>query len=73
MGAPISGNEKRAARVALRSNIVESWGNSESLGTITEPNDLDSRPDSVGRPFLTDELLVVDDSLQPCRPYERLS
>ena len=70
MGAPISGEEKRAARVALGSQIVESWGNSESLGTITEPEDLDLRPDSVGRPFLTDELLIVNDSLQPCAPDE---
>jgi acyl-coenzyme A synthetase/AMP-(fatty) acid ligase len=61
MGAPISGVEKLAARQALRSAIVESWGNSESLGTITEAEDLDIRPDSIGRPFLTDRLLIVDD------------
>ena len=70
MGAPISGSEKVGARRALGSQIVESWGNSESLGTITEPEDLDLRPDSVGRPFLTDELCVVDDSLNPCKPGE---
>ena len=33
MGAPITGAEKRAARDVLGSQIVESWGNSESLGT----------------------------------------
>lgn len=69
MGAPISGAEKRKARETLGSQIVESWGNSESLGTITEPEDLDLRPDSVGRPFLTDELWVVDkETLTPCTP-----
>ena len=68
MGAPITGAEKEEAHRALRSQIVESWGNSESLGTITEPEDLALRPDSVGRPFLTDELCVVDDSLNPCEP-----
>ena len=68
MGAPISGPEKLGARSTLDSEIVESWGNSESLGTITEPEDLDRRPDSVGRPFLTDELYVVDDSLNLCVP-----
>jgi long-chain acyl-CoA synthetase len=62
MGAPISGSEKLRARERLRCGIVESWGNSESLGTITDPEDLDTRPDSVGRPFLTDELIVVDES-----------
>jgi acyl-coenzyme A synthetase/AMP-(fatty) acid ligase len=70
MGAPISGAEKRAARDALGSQVVESWGNSESLGTITEPEDLDQRPDSVGRPFLTDELQVVDETLRECPPGE---
>ena len=71
MGSAISGDEKLAAREALTSNIVESWGNSESLGTITEVDDLDHRPDSVGRPFVTDELLVIDSSRRPCRPGER--
>ena len=70
MGAPITGAEKRAARDVLGSQIVESWGNSESLGTITEPEDLDLRPNSVGRPFLTDALFVVDDNLDICKPGE---
>ena len=30
----------------------------------------DRRPDSIGRPFLTDDLWVVDDSLKPCAPGE---
>ena len=70
MGAPITGAEKRAARDVLGSQIVESWGNSESLGTITEPQDLDERADSVGRPFLTDELFVVNDDLEISKPGE---
>ena len=73
MGSAISGEEKRTARRVLGSNIIESWGNSESLGTITEADDLDRRPDSIGRPFLTDDLFVVVDrsSLTPCQPHER--
>ena len=71
MGSPISGDEKQAARRALESSVVESWGNSESLGTITEIDDLDRRPGSIGRPFLTDELFVIDSSRKPCKPYER--
>jgi acyl-coenzyme A synthetase/AMP-(fatty) acid ligase len=62
MGAPITASEKLEARARLGSAMVESWGNSESLGTITDPEDLDTRPNSVGRPFLTDELIVVDES-----------
>ena len=73
MGSAISGEEKRTARRVLGSNIIESWGNSESLGTITEADDLDRRPDSIGRPFLTDDLFVVVDrsSSIPCQPHER--
>ena len=70
MGAPITGETKVAARNVLCSEIVESWGNSESLGTITEPHDLDERPDSIGRPFLTDDLFIVDDELRICKPGE---
>lgn len=60
MGDKISGEEKLRAYILLRSNIVESWGNSESLGTITDPEDLFLRPNSIGRPFLTDEMCIVD-------------
>lgn len=60
MGAPISGEEKLSIKHVLGSDVVESWGNSESLGTITSPEDLYLRPDSVGRPFISDELFIVD-------------
>lgn len=60
MGAPISGKEKITSYNSLHANIIESWGNSESLGTITDPEDLHKRPDSIGRPFLTDELYILD-------------
>jgi acyl-coenzyme A synthetase/AMP-(fatty) acid ligase len=61
MGAPISGAEKVAVSRAFQCGVIESWGNSESLGTITDEEDLSQRPDSIGRPFLTDELFIVDD------------
>lgn len=61
MGAPIAAAEKLRASELLHSNIVESWGNTESLGTITDVEDLASRPDSIGRPFLTDALCIVDE------------
>lgn len=61
MGAPITGAEKAAARGVIGREIIESWGNSESLGTITDAEDVELRPDSIGRPFLTDEMCIVDD------------
>jgi acyl-coenzyme A synthetase/AMP-(fatty) acid ligase len=62
MGAPISGQEKVKASKLLNCEVVESWGNSESLGTITDPDDIRTRPNSIGKPFLTDELYIVDEN-----------
>jgi len=68
MGAPITGGEKVQAWRTLGSLIVESWGNSESLGTITDAEDLTRRPNSIGRPFLTDELCIVDEDGKALQP-----
>jgi len=70
MGAPISGAEKLAVRSILGSDVIESWGNTESLGTITDSEDLDTRPNSIGRPFLGDRLLVVDEHNKPLPPNQ---
>ena len=45
----------------LRCSIIESWGNSEGLGTITSEADLLTRPASIGRPFLGDSLMIADE------------
>ncbi|MFX1478233.1 MAG: class I adenylate-forming enzyme family protein [Promethearchaeota archaeon] len=68
MGEPITGQEKLMAYNQLGSNIVESWGNSESLGTITEIDDLCKRPNSIGRPFLTDKMFIVDEKIKILPP-----
>ena len=70
MGAPITGAEKQAIATRFGCKVVESWGNSESLGTITDPEDVDLRPDSIGRPFLTDEMWVVNDEYRPVPAHE---
>jgi len=70
MGGPITGNEKIALSKLLNCNVIESWGNTESLGTITEAKDLNKRPNSIGRPFVGDELVIVDDHLRELRPQE---
>jgi acyl-coenzyme A synthetase/AMP-(fatty) acid ligase len=61
-GSTLSYATKRAIPDALGSELIESWGNSEGLGTITEPGDLVIRPRSIGRPFVSDALLVLDDA-----------
>jgi len=60
MGAPISPGLKARVLETLGSSYLESWGNSEGLGTITSECDARSRPTSVGKPFLADELFIVD-------------
>lgn len=70
MGAPISAEEKSKAAQLLRCQVVESWGNSESLGTITDPQDLQRRPNSIGRPFITDELYILDENEEFAKPGE---
>lgn len=61
MGAPITSDLKRRVLNELRCDYIESWGNSEGLGTITDPQDVWLRPDSIGRPFMTDEMFILDD------------
>ncbi len=66
MGAPISGREKQDLAAVLSCTVRESWGNSESLGTITDDEMLRECPDSIGRPFLGDSMCVVDDDGNEC-------
>lgn len=70
MGARILGEEKKRVYDFLKSSIVESWGNSEGLGTITDKQDLFTRPNSIGRPFLTEKMCVVSDDLSECAPNQ---
>lgn len=63
MGEPISADEKMQFAAHFKCNIIEAWGNSEGLGTITSPNDLLIRPESVGRPFFTDRIEIIDEEM----------
>lgn len=70
MGAPIRAAEKINAAKSLKCQVIESWGNSESLGTITDPEDLNRRPESVGRPFLTDAMFVIGSGGEHLQPNQ---
>jgi len=70
MGAQISGEEKQKAARLFKSPMIESWGNSEGLGTITEKEDLRFRPNSIGRPFLTENVCIVTEELSECKPTQ---
>ena len=61
LGEPVPFGLKKEARDILSVDIIESWGNSEGLGTITESEDVEIRPNSIGRPFLCDENFILDE------------
>lgn len=64
MGAPFPAELKVHAMEVLHSGIIESWGNTEGLGTITLPEDVRTRPGSIGRRFLTDDIFIVNEKLE---------
>ena len=65
MGSKTSGIEKNSLGKLFGAKVVESWGNSEGLGTITSWEDLSLRPDSIGRPFIGEHVLVVEENGEP--------
>jgi fatty-acyl-CoA synthase len=68
MGSKVHAVEKQNLGKLFGCSIIESWGNSEGLGTITEPEDLENRPTSIGRPFLTERLWIMNDALEELAP-----
>lgn len=66
MGSPITADEKRRAADYFQCRVVESWGDSEGLGTITDADDLEKRPSSIGRAFLSERIFVVDEAGNSC-------
>lgn len=60
MGSPIYHSDKKLFYEKFKCNLIEVWGNSEGLGTITEPSDIQCHPYSIGRPFFTDYLDVLN-------------
>lgn len=62
MGSPIYHYEKVQFHNKFKCNIIEVWGNSEGLGTITTTEDLQNHPNSIGRPFFTDFLDVLNNN-----------
>lgn len=70
MGTAFPPELKVHAMEVLHSGIIESWGNTEGLGTITLPEDVRTRPGSIGRPFLTDDLFIVNEKMQRAQQKE---
>ena len=62
MGETILHSEKSNFKNRFKCNIIEVWGNSEGLGTITLKDDIITHPESIGRPFFTDYLNIDNES-----------
>ena len=58
MGDRILPEEKQMFQQKYQCNLIEVWGNTEGLGTITCPEDVMNNPTSVGRAFFTDFIEV---------------
>lgn len=60
MGTYIEAHLKQEAIELLGCDLMESWGNTEGLGTLSERSDTRFRPNSIGRAFVGDVMTVVD-------------
>lgn len=58
------GDLKLALRRRFKCDVIDVWGNTEGVGTILKSNDLLQKPDSIGKPFLTDETKIVNDRME---------
>lgn len=70
MGSPVGSRLKQSLADLFAYPITESWGNTEGLGTISDDSCWRSRPDSIGRPFLADEITVRRPDGQECAEME---
>jgi acyl-coenzyme A synthetase/AMP-(fatty) acid ligase len=61
MGAPAPHDIKLQLSKKFNVELIESWGNSEGLGTISFPTDWQCRLGTVGRPFVSEHISIVDD------------
>lgn len=60
MGSPIGYEAKQRFAHLFECRLIESWGNSEGLGTITSDTDINIRPQSIGRAFYCDNIIITD-------------
>lgn len=60
MGSPISPRTKKVFNQSFGCEVVEAWGNSEGLGTITSNKDTLENPSTIGKACFCDEMFVLD-------------
>lgn len=67
-GSPLRESLKRAIFAAFPCGIVELYGLTEGIITTLEPEDADGRWESVGKPLIGTDLLILGDDDAPCPP-----
>ncbi len=60
MGSPISPRTKKVFNRSFNCEVIEAWGNSEGLGTITSNEDTNENPSTIGKACFCDEMFVLD-------------
>nr|MCU0760031.1 AMP-binding protein [Steroidobacteraceae bacterium] len=67
-GSPLPPAVKRAIPRALGCALIELYGLTEGLITTLDPEDLDRKPDSVGRPIPGQRLEILGEDDRPVQP-----
>jgi acyl-CoA synthetase (AMP-forming)/AMP-acid ligase II len=67
-GSPLSADLKARIMENLSPRLVELYGLTEGVITTLDPEDAKDRLDSVGKPLMGTDLLILDDDDRPCPP-----
>ncbi len=69
-GSPLGAELKARIMERLAPQLVELYGLTEGLITTLDPEDAVTRLDSVGKPLMGTNLLILDEQDRPCPPGE---
>ncbi len=67
-GSPLAPELKSQIMERLAPRLIELYGLTEGVITTLEPEQARERMDSVGRPLMGTDLVILDDDDQPCPP-----
>ncbi|WP_224784758.1 class I adenylate-forming enzyme family protein [Marinihelvus fidelis] len=67
-GSPLPPTLKLEVMDRLAPQLIELYGLTEGVITTLEPEQARERPDSVGKPLMGVDLLILDDNDRPCEP-----
>jgi len=66
VGSPMHVDLKRRVPAAFGCDLIELYGLTEGIITTLDPEDIESRPDSVGKPIPGTDLRIIDEDGKEC-------